>query len=33
MPEKNPLYAHLRKDEHWAAAAALGQKQPLKRRL
>ena len=25
MPEKGPLYAHLRKDEKWAAAAALGQ--------
>jgi hypothetical protein len=24
MPEKGPLYAHLRKDEQWAAAAALG---------
>jgi hypothetical protein len=26
MPEKGPLYAHLRKDEQSAAAAALGHK-------
>ena len=30
MPEKGPLYARLRKDEEWAAAAALGTILPVK---